>query len=81
MLTMSLTPTFVALGGEPLMLTRVEERLLARLWAGPRRGHLLGRARSKRLMGRQVTSHTLRVHLSQLRQSFERSASSSSTLC
>jgi two-component system response regulator TctD len=67
-LTLSLTPTLVALDGRALMLTRVEEKLLARLWMG--RGAVVSwdELAESIGIGRPVTPHTLRVHLSRLRR-------------
>jgi DNA-binding response OmpR family regulator len=66
--TMSLVPTVIMLDERPVSLTRLEERLFARLWSAKgapvRPEELIASA----WLGRKVSTATLQVHLSQLRR-------------
>lgn len=66
--TMSLLPTVVAMDGRPLALSRIEERLFARLWAA--HGAIVPASEliDSAWFGRRVAPSTLQVHLSQLRR-------------
>ena len=65
---MSLVPTLVSVDDKPFALTRIEERLFARLWAA--RGAPVPNEElvASAWVGRRVAASTLKVHLYQLRR-------------
>lgn len=67
-LKLSLVPTLVTIDDRPLLFTRTEERLFARLWAG--RGAVVSPEEliASGWLGRKVRLPTLQVHVSQLRR-------------
>lgn len=66
--TMSLVPTVVMLDEKPISLTRIEERLFARLWAAMGAAVPPEELISSAWLGRKVGLATLQVHVSQLRR-------------
>lgn len=68
MLTMSLVPTVVMLDDEPLSLTRIQERLFARLWSARGAAVPPDELIASAWLGRKVAASTLQVHLAQLRR-------------
>jgi two-component system OmpR family response regulator len=70
--TMSLVPTVVMLDGRPISLTRIEERLFARLWSAKGATVPPGDLIASAWLGRRVSVATLQVHLSQLRRKLKK---------
>jgi DNA-binding response OmpR family regulator len=66
--TMSLVPTVVMLDERPISLTRIEERLLARLWSAKGAAVAPEELIVSAWLGGKVTMPTLQVHLYQLRR-------------
>jgi DNA-binding response OmpR family regulator len=66
--TMSLVPTVVMLDDNPVSLTRIEERLFARLWAAKGAAVPPEELVASAWLGRKVSPATLQVHVSQLRR-------------
>jgi DNA-binding response OmpR family regulator len=66
--TMSLVPTLVTVDDKPFALTRIEERLFARLWAARGAAVPTEDLIASAWLGRRVASSTLQVHLYQLRR-------------
>lgn len=66
--TMSLVPTVIMLDEKPISLTRIEERLFARLWAAKGAAVPPEELVASAWLGRKVTMPTLQVHLYQLRR-------------
>jgi DNA-binding response OmpR family regulator len=66
--TMSLVPTVVMLDDNPVSLTRIEERLFARLWAAKGAAVPPEELVVSAWLGRKVAPATLQVHVSQLRR-------------
>ena len=67
-LTMSLVPTVVMHDERPILLTRIEERLLARLWSAKGAAVAPEELIASAWLGGKVTMPTLQVHLYQLRR-------------
>lgn len=70
--TMSLVPTVVMLDDRPISLTRIEERLFARLWSAKGATVPPGELIASAWLGRKVSVATLQVHLSQLRRKLKK---------
>jgi DNA-binding response OmpR family regulator len=66
--TLSLVPTVVMFEDKPISLTRIEERLFARLWSAQGVAVLPDELIACAWLGRRVGTATLRVHLYQLRR-------------
>jgi DNA-binding response OmpR family regulator len=66
--TMSLVPTLVMLDDKPVSLTRIEERLFARLWSARGAAVPPDELIVSAWLGRRVAMSTLQVHLYQLRR-------------
>lgn len=66
--TMSLVPTVIMLDEKPISLTRIEERLFARLWAAKGAAVRPEELVVSAWLGRKVATATLQVHVSQLRR-------------
>jgi two-component system, OmpR family, response regulator len=69
---MSLVPTLVTLDEKPFALTRIEERLFARLWAARGAAVPSEELIASAWLGRRVAIATLRVHLYQLRRKLDK---------
>jgi DNA-binding response OmpR family regulator len=72
MFTMSLVPTVVMLDDKPVSLTRIEERLFARLWSARGAAVPPDELIASAWLGRKVAMPTLQVHLYQLRQKLDK---------
>ena len=70
--TMALVPTLVALDRHPIALTRLEERLFARLWAAQGAAVSASELITSIWLSRRTPIATLRVHVHQLRQKLRR---------
>jgi DNA-binding response OmpR family regulator len=66
--TVSLVPTLVMLDEKPVSLTRIEERLFARLWAAKGAAVPPEELIASAWLGRKIAPATLQVHVSQLRR-------------
>jgi two-component system, OmpR family, response regulator len=66
--TMSLVPTVLMLDDKPISLTRIEERLFARLWAAKGAAVPPDELIASAWFGRKVGVATLQVHVSQVRR-------------
>ena len=69
-LTLTYVPVFVRLNGDPVSLTRTEERLLAALWTA-RGSALSGAELADRLWSKPRLQKTLSVHISNLRKKLD----------
>jgi DNA-binding response OmpR family regulator len=70
--TMSLVPTVVMLDDKPVSLTRIEERLFARLWSARGAAVPPDELIASAWLGRKVAMPTLQVHLYQLRRKLDK---------